>query len=98
MDLSHRLVLAPMKRMRANLPGNAPGDLMVEYYRPRASQGGLMITEATFIAPTGNGGYAVPGIVTDAQVAGWRKVVDVVHEKGAKILLQLSRLRSDAAS
>jgi N-ethylmaleimide reductase len=48
-----------------------------------------MITEATYISPTGNGGYASPGIVTDAQVAGWRKIVDVVHAKGAKILLQL---------
>jgi N-ethylmaleimide reductase len=48
-----------------------------------------MITEATFISPTGNGGYASPGIFTDAQVAGWREVVDTVHAKGAKILLQL---------
>jgi N-ethylmaleimide reductase len=89
MDLSHRLVLAPMTRMRANLPGNVPGDLMAEYYRQRASRGGLMITEAAFISPTGNGAYAAPGIFTDAQVAGWRKVVDAVHAKGAKILLQL---------
>jgi N-ethylmaleimide reductase len=70
MDLSHRLVLAPMTRMRANLPGNVPGDLMAEYYRQRSSLGGLLITEAAFISPTGNGGYAAPGIFTDAQVAG----------------------------
>jgi N-ethylmaleimide reductase len=88
-DLSHRLVLAPMTRMRATLPGNVPGDLMAEYYGQRASQGGLMITEAAFISPTGNGGYAAPGIVTDAQVAGWQKVVEAVHAEGAKILLQL---------
>src|SRR5271154_1263764 len=88
-ELSHRAVLAPLTRMRADLPGNVPNDLMATYYGQRASQGGLMITEATFIAPTGNGGYASPGIFTDAQVAGWRKVVDAVHAKGAKILLQL---------
>ena len=88
-DLAHRVVLAPLTRMRADMPGNVPGDLMVTYYRQRASEGGLMITEATFISPTGNGGYASPGIFTDAQVAGWRKVVDAVHAKGAKILLQL---------
>jgi N-ethylmaleimide reductase len=62
---------------------------MATYYGQRASRGGLMVTEATFISPTGNGGYASPGIVTEAQVAGWRKVVDAVHAKGAKILLQL---------
>ncbi len=78
-----------MTRMRATLPGNVPGDLMAEYYGQRASLGGLMITEAAFISPTGNGGYAAPGIFTDAQVAGWWKVVDAVHGKGAKILLQL---------
>ncbi len=88
-DLSHRVVLSPMTRMRADLPGNVPNDLMATYYGQRASPGGLLITEATFIAPTGNGGYASPGIVTDGQVAGWRTVVDAVHAKGAKIFLQL---------
>jgi N-ethylmaleimide reductase len=88
-DLAHRVVLAPLTRLRADMPGNVPGDLMATYYRQRASKGGLMITEATFVSPTGNGGYASPGIFTDAQVAGWRKVVHAVHAKGATILLQL---------
>jgi N-ethylmaleimide reductase len=88
-DLAHRVVLAPLTRMRADLPGNVPNTLMAKYYGQRASPGGLMITEATFISPAGNGGYASPGIVTGAQVAGWRKVADAVHAKGATILLQL---------
>jgi N-ethylmaleimide reductase len=88
-DLSHRVVLAPLTRMRADVPGNVPNDLMAKYYEQRASLGGLMITEATFISPAGNGGYASPGIFTDAQVAGWRQVVDAVHANGARILLQL---------
>jgi N-ethylmaleimide reductase len=75
--------------MRADMPGNVPSGLMAEYYGQRASQGGLLIAEATFISPTGNGGYASPGIFTDAQVAGWQKVVGAAHAKGAKILLQL---------
>jgi N-ethylmaleimide reductase len=88
-DLSHRVVLAPLTRMRSDLPGNVPNDLMTKYYEQRASKGGLMISEATFVSQTGNGGYASPGIATEAQVAGWRKVVDAVHAKDAKILLQL---------
>ena len=88
-DLSHRVVLAPLTRMRADLPGNVPSDLMATYYGQRASQGGLMITEATYISPTANGGYASPGIATDAQLAGWRKIVDAIHAKGAKVYLQL---------
>ena len=88
-EVSHRVVLSPLTRMRADMPGNVPGDLMVTYYRQRASQGGLMITEASYISPTARGGYASPGIVTDAQLAGWRKIADAVHAKGAKVLLQL---------
>lgn len=88
-DLSHRVVLGPMTRMRTDLPGNVPNALMATYYGQRASRGGLMITEATYISRAGNGGYASPGIVTDAQIAGWRKIADAVHAKGATILLQL---------
>ena len=88
-DLKHRVVLAPLTRMRSEMPGNVPGALMATYYAQRATPGGLMISEATFIARQGNGGYASPGIETDEQVAGWRKVVDAVHAKGATLLLQL---------
>ena len=88
-DLTHRVVLAPLTRMRAEMPGNVPGDAMVEYYAQRATPGGLLIAEATYVSRQGNGGYGSPGIETDAQAAGWRKVVDAVHAKGATILLQL---------
>ena len=71
------------------MPGAVPNALMAVYYEERASQGGLMITEATYVSPTGNGAYAPPGIITDVQVAGWRRIVDAVHAKGAKMLLQL---------
>lgn len=88
-DLSHRIVLAPLTRMRADMPGNVPNDLMARYYGQRASKGGMMLTEATFISPTAYGAYGSPGIFTDAQEEGWRKVTDAVHAKGAKIFLQL---------
>jgi N-ethylmaleimide reductase len=88
-DLSHRVVLGPMTRMRAGLPGNVPSDRMATYQGQRASQGGPMIIEATYIPPTGNGGYDSPGIVADAEVAGWRKIVDAVLAKGARISLLL---------
>ncbi|MDB5580246.1 MAG: nemA [Bradyrhizobium sp.] len=88
-ELSHRTVMAPLTRMRSDLPGNIPNDLMSSYYAQRASRGGLIVAEATFIAPEGSGGYAAPGIATDAQVAGWRKVTDAVHAAEGKIFLQL---------
>ncbi len=89
LDLSHRIVLAPLTRMRATLPGDVPNALMQEYYTQRASVGGLLITEATTISPTARGYLGAPGLYSDGQVAGWRKIVDAVHAKGSRIVAQL---------
>ena len=88
-ELEHRVVLAPLTRMRADMPLNVPGDLMAQYYAERATRGGLLIAEATFISRQGNGGYASPGIEDDAQQEGWASVVAGVHAKGARFVLQL---------
>jgi N-ethylmaleimide reductase len=85
---SHRVVLAPLTRMRAE-EGAVPGDLMAEYYGQRASKDALLIGEATIAAPNGNGYLGAPGLYDDSQIAGWKKVTDAVHAKGAKIFLQL---------
>ncbi len=87
--LSHRVVQAPLTRLRAELPGDVPGALMAEHYGQRASAGGLQIAEATHISITGRGYLGAPGIYSDAQVVGWRKVTDAVHAKGGRIFLQL---------
>ena len=87
--LSHRVVMAPLTRQRSEQPGDVPNPLMVEYYGQRASDGGLIVTEATTISVTGRGYLGAPGIYSDAQVAGWKKVVDTVHAKGGRIFLQL---------
>jgi N-ethylmaleimide reductase len=87
LDLKNRIAMAPLTRNRAGA-GNVPQDINVTYYAQRASAG-LIITEATPISEMGHGYPATPGIHTDAQVAGWKKVVDAVHAKGGKIVLQL---------
>jgi N-ethylmaleimide reductase len=87
--LGHRVVMAPLTRQRSDQPGDLPNALMLEYYTQRASAGGLIITEATTIAVTGRGYLGAPGIYADAQIAGWKKIVDAVHAKGGKIFLQL---------
>lgn len=86
--ISHRVVLAPLTRMRAEA-GAIPGALMAEYYSQRSSDGGLLISEATIAAENGNGYLGAPGLYDDSQIAGWKKVTDAVHAKGAKIFLQL---------
>ena len=87
--LAHRVVMAPLTRMRSDQPGDIPNAMMQEYYTQRASDGGLIITEATTIAITGRGYLGAPGIYSEAQVAGWKKITDAVHGRGGRILLQL---------
>ncbi|WP_321932168.1 alkene reductase [Paraburkholderia guartelaensis] len=87
-ELKHRVVLAPLTRMRTE-QGNVPGDLMVDNYAQRASEGGLLITDATAVAPLGIAYVDAPGIYTQAHVKGWNRVVEAVHAKGARIFLQL---------
>ena len=88
-QLKHRLALAPLTRMRAEKPSLAPRPLNAEYYAQRATPGGLLIAEASPVMATAFGSPGVPGIYTEQQVAGWRKVVDAVHAKGGVIFLQL---------
>ena len=85
--LSNRMVMAPLTRNRSSMEG-VPQDINVTYYEQRASAG-LIITEATPISPMGHGYPLLPGIYTEAQVAGWKKVTDAVHAKGGKIVIQL---------
>src|ERR1700738_5643321 len=87
-QLSHRVVMAPLTRMRSD-PGDIPSDLMVEYYTQRASGGGLIVAEATPVSIRGNGYAGAPGIYSDRQIAGWRRITDAVHAKGGRIFQQL---------
>src|SRR5499427_1813649 len=87
--LSHRVVMAPLTRMRARQPGNVPGEMNALYYGQRASAGGLIISEGTQISQRGQGYPATPGIHSPEQVEGWRLVTDAVHKKGGLIFLQL---------
>ena len=88
-SLSHRVVMAPLTRLRSDRDGDVPNALMLEYYRQRASEGGLIISEATAVALNGRGYLGAPGIYSDAQVDGWRGITDAVHAKGGRIFLQL---------
>ncbi|MDO9282707.1 MAG: alkene reductase [Methylotenera sp.] len=86
-ELKNRIVMAPLTRNRA-AEGGIPQPLNTTYYEQRASAG-LIISEATPISTMAHGYPALPGIYTDAQIAGWKKVTDAVHAKGGKIVIQL---------
>ena len=86
--LKNRVVMAPLTRSRAGQPGDVPTPLNALYYAQRASAG-LIVTEATQISRQGQGYAFTPGIYTDEQEAGWKKVVEAVHKKGGRISAQL---------
>jgi N-ethylmaleimide reductase len=88
-QLKHRLMMAPLTRMRAARPSLTPRPLNAEYYAQRATPGGLIIAEASPVMTTGFGNPGVPGIYSEDQIKGWRVVVDAVHAKGGLIFLQL---------
>ncbi|CAE6493698.1 unnamed protein product [Rhizoctonia solani] len=89
MLLSHRVILAPLTRFRAD-DNHVHHDIAVEYYSQRAATPGtLLISEATLVSPEAGGYDNVPGIWNKEQITGWRKVVDAVHQRGSYIFLQL---------
>ncbi|TXK37785.1 alkene reductase [Pontibacter qinzhouensis] len=86
--LKNRIVMAPMTRSRADNPEKAPTDLIAKYYEQRASAG-LIISEGTPVSTQAVGYINVPGIYSQGQVEGWKKVTAAVHKQGGKIFAQL---------
>lgn len=88
LKLPNRIILSPLTRCRAIGQGRVPNDLMREYYVQRASAG-LMISEATCVSAMGVGYPDTPGIWSEEQVGGWKKITDAVHSAKGRIFLQL---------
>jgi N-ethylmaleimide reductase len=88
LQLPNRILMAPLTRSRSKQPGDIPWELNAIYYAQRAGAG-LIFSEATQVSPQGKGYAFTPGIYSDNQVEGWRKVTTAVHEAGGRIYLQL---------
>ena len=87
LTLPNRIIMAPLTRQRAS-EGRVPNELMAEYYVQRAGAG-LILTEATSVTPQGVGYADTPGLWSQDQAKGWRKVTDAVHAAGGRIFAQL---------
>lgn len=87
LELRNRIVMAPMTRSRAGAQ-DEPTDLVVEYYRQRASAG-MIVTEGIYPSVDGKGYCRTPGLVTAVQVEGWRRVARAVHDEGGTLVAQL---------
>ncbi|MBB3178773.1 alkene reductase [Variovorax sp. Sphag1AA] len=88
-DLSHRVVLAPMTRLRTNQPDDIPSKMMADFYGQRASRGGLEIVEGVSISITARSYLGAASFFHDGQVAGWKAVANAVHAKGGRVFMQL---------
>lgn len=86
-ELSNRVVMAPLTRNRAGTD-LVPSEHAALYYSQRATAG-LLITEATQVSAQAQGYQDTPGLYTQQQIEGWRKVTDAVHAKGGRIFVQL---------
>ncbi|XP_022854248.1 putative 12-oxophytodienoate reductase 11 isoform X2 [Olea europaea var. sylvestris] len=87
-DLSHRAVLAPLTRNRSY--NNIPQPHVALYYSQRTTKGALLITEATGVSDTAQGGFRnAPGVWTKEQVEAWKPIVDAVHQKGGIFFMQI---------
>ena len=87
--VSHRVVLAPMTRLRTIQPGDIPSPMMADFYGQRASEGGLEIVEGVSISLTARSYLGAASFYHDGQVAGWKAIADAVHAKGGRVFMQL---------
>jgi N-ethylmaleimide reductase len=87
LELPNRIVMAPLTRLRSGADG-VPGPLVVEHYRQRASLG-LIVSEGTYPTQAGRSYPGQPGIVSEEQIAGWKKVTAAVHAEGGRMFAQI---------
>ncbi len=87
--LSHRVVLAPMTRLRTIQPGDIPSPMMADFYGQRASQGGLVIIEGVSISIPARSYLGAASFYHDGQREGWKTIADAVHAKGGRAFMQL---------
>ncbi|KAI8146683.1 hypothetical protein BJV82DRAFT_643284 [Fennellomyces sp. T-0311] len=87
-QLKHRVVMAPMSRLRAT-DSHVPSELMVEHYKQRATNGGLIISDGALVSEFAGNIPNAPGLFTQEMVDGWKKITDVVHAKGGIMFAQI---------
>jgi NADPH2 dehydrogenase len=92
MAMEHRVVMAPLTRLRADASG-VMLPIAEEYYTQRSSvPGTLIISEACIIAPAHGGSAHMPGIWSNAQIESWKKITKAVHARGCRMICQLIAL------
>src|ERR1700755_1437885 len=89
MILDHRVVHAPVTRLRSN-SDDSVSEMMIDYYRQRTSAGGLLITESAHVSYESRGYLGGPGMYQDSHIYGWKRLVRGVHTRGGRIFMQIA--------
>jgi N-ethylmaleimide reductase len=87
--LSHRVVLAPMTRLRTIQPNDIPSPMMADFYGQRASAGGLEIIEGVSISIPARSYLGAASFYHDGQLEGWKAIANAIHAKGGRAFMQL---------
>lgn len=87
--LKNRITMAPTVKFAAGTDGLVT-DEFVRHYEERAKHGvGLIVLEATCVAPEGRLAPTQLGLWCDEQIEGHRKIADAVHKYGTLIIPQI---------
>lgn len=91
LDLSHRIVMPPLTRLRATQPGNVPNkELATEYYTQRSMRPGtLIITEGSYPFPQAAGYENAPGLWSREQLSIWKGIFKSIHDNKSFVFVQL---------
>jgi N-ethylmaleimide reductase len=87
-NIAHRVVLAPMTRLRSE-PDDSPSEMMIEFYAQRASGRNLLIVESAAVAIGGRAYQGAPGLYSEGQIPAWKRLTDAVHAQGGYVFAQL---------
>ena len=89
MEVKNRFVVPAMGTNYANQDGSM-SQRLIDYHEAKAKGGfGLTIVEVTAVDPVGKGCVNQPGLWSDEQIAGYKKLVDACHKYGAKVAVQI---------
>jgi len=89
METENRFVHSATYESMASDAGEVTDKLMRRYSKIAKGGAGLIIPGYMYIMPSGRAMKYQTGIHDDKMIAGLKKLVDVVHDKGSKIALPL---------
>lgn len=94
-ELKNRLVMPPMATAKSGANGEVT-EALCEYYKSKTSGGyiGLVITEHAFYTQQGKAGSGQVSFASDDKIEGLKKLVEAIHEGGAKVAAQLNHAGS----